>query len=226
MKHEVLDIKGKKPELVHAVVTWQRGKRRAGSHSTLNRARMEGGGRKPYRQKGTGNARAGTNISPVWVGGAVAHGPTPRSYKTRVTKRTRRQALNAVLADKVKSGTFIVLESLVVPDGKTKSMVSILNSVGVKEVGKEGGATLLLSKEEHGDAKNGAVRASRNIPGITTLSVDGANVYDLVNRKNLICTKSAIEALQERILQANSKDEVVKEEPVKEKAVKEKAVKE
>jgi large subunit ribosomal protein L4 len=180
-------------DIVHATVTWQRNKRRAGTHSTITKGVMKGGAKKPWRQKGTGRARAGSSTSPHWVGGAVAHGPLPRSYETRLSKRSRRQALCSVLTDKRQRGGLIVLEALAIDDGKTKSFAGVLSALGVS--GEKG--VLLAPKT------NELVRqASRNIPGVTILPIEGVNVYDLVKSRYLLCTKDDVLQLQERLTKA------------------------
>lgn len=206
IKQKVLNLEGKEvgsvdldPEvfgvkpakgLVHETVVWQLAKRRAGTHSTLNRKRMTGGGRKPYRQKGTGNARAGTRNSPVWVGGAVAHGPTPRSYLSRLSKRSRRQALAAALSSKVSSSQLIVVDSLTPKTPKTKEMAGAFSKLGVL------GSKVTLVVPESGDV---AQLASRNISGVRVLKIGGVNVYDVLNGTYLVCEQADIAALTSRV---------------------------
>lgn len=179
--------------LVHDAVVWQRNKKRAGTHSALTKAEVSGGGKKPWKQKGTGNARAGSNTSPLWVGGGVTHGPKPRDYTTRLSKRARRQALCSVLTDKVRNEGLKIVDSLVVKSGKTRDMVDLLKKLGV--AGES--ITLVQSDNENGAAVE---RASRNIAGIKPLKVSGVNVYDLLKNKYLVVTKEDILALQGRIL--------------------------
>jgi len=177
--------------LVHQTVRWQRAKRRAGTHSVLTRSNMKGGGKKPWKQKGTGRARAGSNNSPVWVGGAVSHGPTPRKYDFRLPKRTRRQAMASVLSDKVSKDRLVVLKDLQIESGKTRDMAVVLKELGV--AGKS--AIILLAQD------NGGVRqASRNISKVMTLGVEGANVYDLLKHQYLVGTPEALLKLQDRLL--------------------------
>lgn len=177
--------------IVHAAVRWQRAKARAGTHSTLTRAEVSGGGKKPWKQKGTGRARAGSNTSPVWVGGGVTFGPKPRSYEFRFPKQNRKQALISVLSEKVKSGNLVILDKLSSTDGKTKGMAGVLSKLGLKDTK----VTLVMP------TKDASVwRASSNIKKVHTLPVSGVNVYDLVNGKVLLCTKDGIAALQKRIV--------------------------
>lgn len=207
VKHDIIDMKGKKvgtidldpavfaaplkKDLVHEVVKWQRNTKRAGTHSALNRAVMEGGGKKPWKQKGTGRARAGSSNSPVWVGGAVAHGPKPRKYGSRISKRAKRQALCGVLTDKRENGQLFILDNLEVASGKTKEFTEVLKSIGLAET-----TAIVITPEK----QEQLWRASRNVGSVLALPVAGANVYDLVNRKAVVCTQAGLEALQARLL--------------------------
>ena len=182
-------------DLVHQSVVWQLAKRRAGTHCSKNRAEVSGGGRKPWKQKGRGTARSGSNTSPVWVGGGAAFGPKPRDYETRLSKRTRRQALASVLTDKVNKKDLFILDSLELDSHKTKGLVGVIENLKIakEDLCKRGIA--VIDK----DGNENLVRASSNLPKLLTLSVAGANVYDLVKHKILICTKDAIEMLEERV---------------------------
>ena len=211
LNHEVVNSEGKavgtitldptvfgapvKTDLVHQVVRWQRAKRRAGTHACLNRGAMTGGGKKPWKQKGTGNARAGSRNSPVWVGGAVAHGPSPRSYEFKLTKGVRRGAMTSVLSDKLKNESLVILDNLAVESGKTRDMTAILSNLGV--AGKK--AVLLMPEKDEL-----VWRSSGNLKEITSLPVAGANVYDMVNAHYIVATKDAVEKLQQRLTK-NSK---------------------
>lgn len=181
--------------LVHQAVVWQRNLHRAGTHSTLTRAEMSGGGRKPWKQKGRGTARSGSNTSPVWVGGGVAHGPKPRSYATKLSKQMRTKALVSVLSDKVKQQSLVVLDALEIESGKTKDFVKVLSNLGLAEnASKQGIAVVMPDKEIS------VWRSSRNLPKVVALPVEGVNVYDLVKANFLVSTTAGIQALQERIL--------------------------
>ncbi len=183
------------PSLVHATVRWQRAKKRAGTHSALTRGQMKRSDAKPHKQKGTGRARAGSRNSPLWVGGAVIHGPQPRSYDFRLPKRTRRQAMASVLSDKVRAERLVILDSLAIESGKTKDMAAVLKKLGVSE---KSAAIMLPEAEEN------VWRSSKNIKGVKSLPVSGANVYDLLNHHYLVGTKDAILALQDRVMQKKS----------------------
>lgn len=175
--------------LVHEVVTWQRSKRRAGTHATLNRSKIKATGKKLYKQKGTGRARHSSAVSPIFVGGAVTFGPQPRSYEKSLNKKQRTQALVAVLTEKASASKLVILDELT-SDGKTKSFASVVKNIGVD---KGGSLFVLGSKDAMID------RASKNLKKIQTLAVEGVNVYDLMKHKFLVCTKAGVEALQKRV---------------------------
>lgn len=183
-----------KEELVHGAVRWQRAKRRAGTHDVLTRSEMKGGGKKPFKQKGTGNARAGSIISPLWVGGAVVHGPTPRSYEFRLSKKMRKSALQSALSSKAATGTFLVLEGISGATGKTKDAVAVLKALGVY-----GSKVLLVLPNESSPERETFMRSVRNVKGVTALPVAGLNVYDLVNSANVVCTQDALTQLEARV---------------------------
>lgn len=183
-----------KPHMVHEVVCWQLAARRQGTHSALTRAEVRGGGRKPWRQKGRGTARAGSNTSPVWVGGGVSHGPKPRDYSLRTSKRTRRQALCSVLSDKVRCERLVVLEELSLNSGKTKELVEILHNLGLSKYVRHGGITLILDEQDELIS-----RAASNLKKVVTLKTDGVNVYDLWRLEIVVTTRRAVEALAKRL---------------------------
>ena len=182
-----------KSELVHGTVRWQRAKRRAGTHDVLTRSEMKGGGKKPFKQKGTGNARAGSIISPLWVGGAVVHGPTPRSYEFRLSKKMRKGALQSALSAKAAEGAFVVVESMTLATGKTKDAVAMLKSAGVY-----GTKVLVIVPNEQSDEREKFIRGFRNIEKVTVVPVAGVNVYDLVNSSQVVCVQAAMGALESR----------------------------
>lgn len=210
--------------LVHEAVVSQLAKKRAGTHSALTKAEVSGGGKKPWKQKGTGNARAGSNTSPLWVGGGVSHGPKPRDYTTRLPKRTRRQAVCTVLTDKVKQGQLKILESLELSSGKTKDLIKVLT--GLKVLGQKVVILLKASEATATDSKKVATkkagtktavkkgkakqevdsntlvqRAAGNIPGLTILNSKSVNVYELLRHKVIIGTKDSITELQTRLME-------------------------
>jgi len=204
---QVLDIKGNQVETmdlnpivfgypineqcVHFVIRQQLASRRAGTHSVLGRSAMKGGGKKPFKQKGTGHARQGSGISPLNPGGAILFGPSPRDYSFKVSKRVRSLALASALSDKFNSGNLRVVDSLNIESGKTRDMVEFLNAVKT-----EGKILIVLSRAEAGVLET--FRASKNLSKVVVLPPEGVNVYDVVNSDYLVATKVAISALEAR----------------------------
>ena len=173
--------------LVHQAVVMQLASRRLGTHATKTRGLVRGGGRKPWKQKGTGRARAGSTRSPLWVGGGTVFGPQPRSYAFRMPKKQRRLAIKCALSDKVASGDFIVLDDLQFDAPKTKSVVKMLGDFGVDA------KSLIITLDENENVE----LSSRNIPGVKAINTMGLNVYDILNHTKLFITKAAIEKIEE-----------------------------
>jgi large subunit ribosomal protein L4 len=173
--------------LLHQAVVMQLASRRLGTHATKTRGMVKGGGRKPWRQKGTGRARAGSRRSPVWVGGGTVFGPQPRKYGFSMPRKQRRLAIKCALSDKVKSGEFVVLDSLNFEQPKTKQMVKLLKDFSVET------KTLFITG---GETPNVDLSA-RNIPGVKAISTKGLNVYDILNHNKLFITKDAIARIEE-----------------------------
>lgn len=173
--------------LVHQAVVMQLASRRLGTHATKTRGLVRGGGRKPWRQKGTGRARSGSTRSPLWVGGGTVFGPQPRSYAFRMPKKQRRLAIKCALSDKVASGDFIVLVDLQFDAPKTKSVVKMLGDFGVDA------KSLIITLDENENVE----LSSRNIPGVKAINTMGLNVYDILNHTKLFITKAAIEKIEE-----------------------------
>jgi large subunit ribosomal protein L4 len=161
--------------LVHQVVKHYLANKRRGTASTKNRSEVRGGGVKPWKQKGTGRARAGTNRSPIWVGGGIVFGPAPRDYSFSLPKKMKVVAINSVLSDKVKSKEFIIIDKLFLEKNKTKRMVEIL----------------IIEKED-----NNIAQALRNIKGAKVLPVSKINAYDLINQGKIIITKDALQRIE------------------------------
>jgi large subunit ribosomal protein L4 len=179
-----------KPHLYHAEVRRQLSERRAGTHSTKNRALVSGGGAKPYRQKGTGRARQGTTRAPQFAGGGVVFGPVPRGYSHKLPKKMRRAALLSALSQQIKDSTLTVVEDLQIEDYSTKRIVEVLSALGLSE-----GTTLIVI-----DEPNATVEASaRNLPGVSVIRSEGVNVYDLLRHERVLMTKAAVEKLQARL---------------------------
>lgn len=174
--------------LLYETVKMQLANRRAGTHATKTRALVSGGGKKPWRQKGTGRARAGSTRSPLWPGGASVFGPQPRDYSYRLPASARRSALRAALADKVREGKFIVLDRIELAEMKTKEVVRMMDDLGLR-------SALIVIAEE--DAK--LERAARNLPNVRVLRVGGANVYDILRFDHLVVTQPAIALLAGRV---------------------------
>ncbi|HHT37577.1 MAG TPA: 50S ribosomal protein L4 [Firmicutes bacterium] len=173
--------------LMHQVVLNQLANRRQGTAATKTRSFVRGGGRKPWRQKGTGRARVGSIRSPLWVGGGVTFGPAPRDFSYRIPKKARRQALKSALSAKVRDGEVIVLDQLTLDQPKTKLMVNVLNALNA------GKKPLIVI----GDWDTNIELATRNIPKALLLKSSGLNVYDVLNHGCVIFTKDALTKLEE-----------------------------
>jgi len=173
--------------LIHQVVKRYLAGKRRGTASTKNRSEVRGGGAKPWRQKGTGRARAGTIRSPIWVGGGIVFGPTPRDYSFSLPKKMKVAALKSVLSDKVKNNEIIILDKLSLKENKTEKMVEILENL--KAFKKP---LVIIEKED----KN-IEQAIRNIKGAMALPVSKVNTYDLLNQGKIIFTKGALQRIEE-----------------------------
>ena len=176
--------------LVQNVVVWQLAKRRAGTASTKTRSEVRGGGKKPWRQKGTGRARAGTNRSPIWTGGGTIFGPKPRSYDFSLNKKARKAALRSVLSAKLKDNQLTVVDKIELESPKTKLFLET-----VKALGLENEKTLFVIPE-----KDEALhRSSRNLYRVLVLPTVGMNVYDLLRFGHLVLLQKAIPTIHERL---------------------------
>ena len=168
-------------------VIMQRASLRQGTHKTKTRTEVRGGGRKPWKQKGTGRARQGSIRSPQWRGGGTVFGPVPRSYSYKLNKKVRRLALISALSTKIVENEIMVLDQLTLEAPKTKQMISVLGALNVTA------KTLIVTAEEN---KNVALSA-RNIPGVKVLSATQINVLDLLDATKLVITKEAVEKIEE-----------------------------
>ena len=202
-KIEVYDINGKKVKevelknevfgiepneaVVHSVLVNFLANQRQGTQSTKTRSEVSGGGKKPWRQKGTGRARQGSIRAPQWIKGGIALGPKPRSYKYTVNKKERQLAIKSLLSSKVLENELVVVENLPLKEIKTKEMARILNNLKV-----EGKAVILLPEKDEVVQKS-----ARNIEGVKTLQVGTINVYDLLKHKNLVVTEDTVKKLEE-----------------------------
>jgi len=172
---------------IHQVVVNQLANKRQGTQSTKTKSEVSGGGRKPWRQKGTGRARHGSIRSAQWVKGGIVLGPKPRSYRYTLPKKVRRLALKSALSSKVNENELLVLDSLNFDQIKTKQMANVLKNLNVNET-----AVLVLAEKN----KNVELSA-RNIPGLKTLFVNTINVYDIVKYNKFIITKDAVSKVEE-----------------------------
>lgn len=180
-----------KKALLHQTVRWQRSKRRAGTHSTRTRAEVTGGGTKPWKQKGTGRARAGSNTSPLWVGGGIAHGPKPRSYEFSMNKKERKLALAGAISARSAEGALFVVKSFGLSKPKTKDACAVLSAIGVPEGEK---AVVVVPRADEVTWKS-----VRNIRTVRVVAPEGLNVYDILNARYLVLTEDALSAVEARV---------------------------
>ena len=202
-KIDVYDLKGKKVSdvelaenvfgiepneaIVHSVLKNYLANQRQGTQSTKTRSEVSGGGRKPWRQKGTGRARQGSTRAPQWIKGGIALGPKPRSYRYTVNKKERRLAIKSVLSSKVLEKELTVLDKIELKEIKTKSMVKALTALKLE------GKTLIVLPEND---KN-VVMSARNIEGVKTISANNINVFDLLKYNNLVLPVDTVKKLEE-----------------------------
>ena len=173
--------------VMHAMVVNYLANQRQGTQSTLTRTEVSGGGRKPWRQKGTGHARQGSTRAPQWVHGGIALGPKPRDYSYSLNKKVRRLAMKSALSTKVLDNNMIVLDELTLETYKTKTVVEMLKALGVN------GKALIVTAE----ADSKVVKSAANIPGIKTAAVNTLNVYDILNYDKFIVVKNAVGKIEE-----------------------------
>ncbi len=165
----------------------QRASLRQGNHKVKNRSEVAGGGRKPWRQKGTGRARQGSIRSPQWRGGGIVFGPTPRSYTFKLPKKVRRLALLSALSTKVREESMIILEGLAFDAPKTKDFIKVLSDLSVEK------KALIVTA----DLDETVALSARNVPGISVVTATGINVLDLIGHDKLIMTKAAVQKIEE-----------------------------
>ncbi len=178
-----------KSHVLHEVVVYQLAKRRAGTAKTKGRSEVSGGGKKPWRQKGTGRARSGTSRSPVWRGGGTIHGPQPRDYEMRVPKKVRRLALKMALSQKVLDESFTVIDELKLEAIRTKDFVSLLARF---ELGKT--LVVLPGPDEIIE------KSARNIPNVKVMRSEGLNVYDLLDYRAVILSRECVGRIEEALV--------------------------
>ena len=172
--------------VVHEAVKSHLGNCRQGTQSALTRAEVSGGGKKPWRQKGTGHARQGSTRAPQWTHGGIVFAPKPRSYRTSLNKKTRRLALKSALSAKAAAGSVLVVDGLKLDEVKTKTMQGFLNAL-------EAGKPVVITA----DVDNNVVLSTRNIPGVVTTTAKVLSVYDIVNAKQLVIDKAALAIIEE-----------------------------
>jgi large subunit ribosomal protein L4 len=178
-----------KEHLLHDVVKMQLAGRRSGNACTKTRVEVSGGGIKPWRQKGTGRARAGSNRSPIWRGGGVSFGPKPRDYSLKLNRKVKKQALAMAMSARLQEGNLIVLDDFTLDMIKTKEFVKVMNVLDVTN-----GLIITPGINEN------VSRSGRNVNGFKVLSTEGLNVYDILLHKKLVLLQSAIEGLEKRVM--------------------------
>ncbi|NOQ45489.1 MAG: 50S ribosomal protein L4 [Desulfobulbaceae bacterium] len=178
-----------KPGVLHDVVRMQRANKRSGNASTKTRGEVRGGGAKPWRQKGTGRARSGTNSSPIWRGGGVTFGPKPKDYSYKLPKKVRRVALRMALSARNSEGNLIVLDDFTMPEIKTKEFVKVMDNF-------EFDNCLIITSAENQNMQLSA----RNAVGFKILPVNGLNVYDILKYSKLMLIQSSIEQIEKRLM--------------------------
>ena len=178
-----------KKHILHDVVKMQLANRRAGTACTKTRTEVRGGGAKPYRQKGTGRARAGTNTSPLWRGGGVIFGPKPRDYSYKLPKKVRRLGVRMALSARFSEDNMVVLEGFDLADIKTKDFVEVMKKLNI-----ENGLIVIPGKNENLE------KSSRNVQGYKVIPADGLNVYDILLHRRLVLLQPCLGQLEERLL--------------------------
>ena len=174
--------------VVHQAIVMQAANERQGTHATKTRGMVRGGGRKPWKQKGTGHARSGSNRSPVWVGGGVTFGPQPRSHAKSMTRKARRLAIRCALSAKVAAGELVVVDNIAFEKPQTKNVVAVLKAFEVGET-----KTLFITAGE----KVNVALSTRNMPKVKTITNMGLNCFDLLNNHKVFLDKDAVKSIEE-----------------------------
>jgi|UniRef100_A0A7V6A515 large subunit ribosomal protein L4 len=187
LKEDIFGVEVKS-YLLHEVVVWQRACRRKGTASTKTRGEVSGGGHKPWRQKGTGRARVGSNRSPLWRGGGTVFGPKPRSYAYSLPKKVRRAALKMALSSKLANGQLVVLEDYPFSAPKTKEFVQVMKKFDLEKA-------LFITSEGH----EALELSARNVPYVQVLPTAGLNVYDILRYDHLVLLSPAVAAIEARL---------------------------
>lgn len=176
-----------RPEILNLVARSQMAAKRAGTHNAKTRAFVSGGGVKPWKQKGTGRARAGSNRSPIWRGGAIIFGPSPRDYSFKVNSKVRALALRMALSSRLASETLMVVKGIELSEAKTKHFAKVSTTLGLNKA-------LIVMHEENAEL----TRSVRNIPGLTLTTVDRLSVLEILKHKQLVLLEGAVESVQAR----------------------------
>lgn len=187
LRSEVFEAPVRK-HLLHEVVNWQLAKRRAGTSSTKTRAEVRGGGAKPWKQKHTGRARAGSRRSPIWRKGGVAFGPKPKDWSYSIPKKVRKGALVSALSSRFGEGAIVVLDSFQLPEVKTRRVAKFMKDFEFSQ------ALVVIGSDNENLRKS-----ARNMPGVKVLREEGLNVYDLLKHKNIVMVRDSVEKIQERL---------------------------
>lgn len=185
---EVFEVEAR-PEILNLVVRAQRAAQRAGTHKAKTRAFVSGGGVKPWKQKGTGRARAGSNRSPIWRGGAIIFGPLPRDYSFKVNSKVRSLAMRMALSSRVTGNNLLVVKGINLPDGKTKNFAKVAKTLGLTQA-------LVVAPE----MTENLDRSSRNLPNVTLTTPDRLSVYEILKNKQLVLLQDAIAPVEARFV--------------------------
>lgn len=185
---EVFEVEAR-PEILNLVVRAQRAAQRAGTHKVKTRAFVSGGGVKPWKQKGTGRARAGSNRSPIWRGGAIIFGPLPRDYSFKVNSKVRSLAMRMALSSRVAGNNLLVVKGINLPDGKTKNFAKVAKTLGLTQA-------LVVAPE----MTENLDRSSRNLPNVTLTTPDRLSVYEILKNKQLVLLQDAIAPVEARFV--------------------------
>ena len=183
---EVFEVEAR-PEILNLVVRAQMAAKRAGTHQTKTRAFVSGGGNKPWKQKGTGRARSGSNRSPIWRGGAIVFGPQPRDYSFKVNSKVRALALKMALSSRLAAENLLVVKAIELPEAKTKHFTKVADTLGLTKA-------LIVTPEDN----EALARSARNIPGLTLTTPDRLSVLEVLRHKQLVLLEGAVSPVQAR----------------------------
>jgi len=190
-----------KQHLFYEVIKWQLAKRRSGTAATKGRNDVSGGGKKPFRQKGTGRARQGSTRAPQWVGGGTVHGPQPRSYAYNINKKLRRAALRSALSLRAQQDCLIVVKDLGMDEIKTKTAAGIFNAIApdarTSKKRTHSGHALILGNGAQSERFSNLLLSVRNLPKVDYLPVDGINLYDILNHRYLVLSEPVVRRIEE-----------------------------